>query len=166
VSAGGSADVDTAHAPGRSREPAPPAVRRPESVLIVIYTEEGEFLLIERCRPPGFWQSVTGSLEWGESPAAGARRELLEETGIAAGVLENLEWTQVYPISPAFGRGRVYPPGVTHNLEHAFALKLPQRVPVALSPEEHMRHRWVPAAEALELVVSHTNRAVIEQLRR
>jgi dATP pyrophosphohydrolase len=144
----------------------PGAVRRPESVLIVIYTEAGDFLLVERCRPAGFWQSVTGSLEWGESPAAGARRELLEETGITTGELENLEWTQVYPISPAFGRGRVYPPGVTHNLEHAFALKLPGRVPVVLCPDEHLRYRWVAAGDALELVVSHTNRAVIEQLRR
>jgi len=142
------------------------AVRRPESVLIVIYTEAGEFLLIERCRPAGFWQSVTGSLEWGESPTAGARREVLEETAITAGVLTDLEWSQVYPISPAYGRGRVYPPGVTHNLEHAFALELPRPVPVVLSPDEHLRYRWVPAAEALELVVSHTNRAVIEQLRR
>ncbi len=41
--------------------------RRPESVLIVIHTDGGEFLLMERRRPPGFWQSVTGSLEWGES---------------------------------------------------------------------------------------------------
>jgi len=142
------------------------AVRRPESVLIVIYTEAGEFLLIERCRPAGFWQSVTGSLEWGESPTAGARREVLEETAITAGVLTDLEWSQVYPISPAYGRGRVYPPGVTHNREHAFALELPRPVPVVLSPDEHLRYRWVPAAEALELVVSHTNRAVIEQLRR
>ncbi len=110
--------------PPGARESAPVVVRRPESVLIVIHTEDGEF------------------------------------------VLKNLEWTQVYPISPAYGRDRVYPPGVTHNLEHAFGLKLPYRVPVVLSPGEHLRYRWVPAAEALELVVSHTNRAVIEQLRR
>jgi len=141
------------------------AVRRPESVLIVIHTEGGEYLLIERRRPAGFWQSVTGGLEWAESPAAGAKREVLEETGITSGALQNLEWTQVYPISPAFGRDRVYPPGVTHNLEHAFALQLPRRVPVVLSPDEHGRHLWVPAAEALALVVSLTNRAVIEQLR-
>jgi dATP pyrophosphohydrolase len=158
--------AEVAHAPQGSRESAPTAVRRPESVLIVIYTDSGDFLLVERCRPAGFWQSVTGSLEWGESPAAGARREVLEETGITAGVLKDLEWTQVYPISPAYGRGRVYPPGVTHNLEHAFALELPRQVPVVLSPEEHLRHCWVPAGEALELVASHTNRAVIEQLRR
>jgi ADP-ribose pyrophosphatase YjhB (NUDIX family) len=40
----------------------------------VIYTAEGEFLLLERRRPPGFWQSVTGSLEWDEHADAAARR--------------------------------------------------------------------------------------------
>ena len=94
--------------------------RRPESVLIVIYTEGGEFLLLERRRPPGFWQSVTGSMEWGEAADAAARREVIEETGIRQGVLVNLQWTQVYEILLAFGK--VYAPGVTQNLEHAFSL--------------------------------------------
>lgn len=135
--------------------------RRPESVLIVIYTAGGEFLLLERRKPPGFWQSVTGSLEWGETADAAARRELLEETGITQGRLRNLQWTQVYEILPSFGKK--YAPGVTRNLEHAFALKLPERVPVTLS--EHVQYRWLPAAEAIALASSASNRAVIQQLR-
>ena len=51
-----------------------------------------------------------------------ARREVIEETGITQGVLVNLQWTQVYEILPAFGK--VYAPGVTRNLEHAFSLRL------------------------------------------
>ncbi len=143
-----------------------PHVRRPESVLVVIYTAAGEFLLIERCKPDGYWQSVTGSLEWGESPTQAARREIIEETGITEGVLKNLQWAQVYEISPAFGPTRVYPPGVTHNLEHAYGLKLAARVPVTLNPAEHRQYRWLSAQEAIETVSSRTNRAVIEQLRR
>jgi dATP pyrophosphohydrolase len=145
---------------------ATPAVRlrRPESVLIVIYTATDEFLLIERVKPPGFWQSVTGSLEWGELADEAARREVLEETGISDGVLRNLHWTQTYEISPSFGR--TYASGVTHNLEHAFALKLPQPCTVTLSPKEHVQSRWLGAGEALALVSSHTNRAVIEYLKR
>ena len=127
----------------------------------MIYTAGGEFLLLERRKPPGFWQSVTGSLEWGETADAAARRELIEETGISQGHLRNLQWTQVYDILPSFGKK--YAPGVTRNLEHAFALRLLQRVPVTLS--EHVQYRWLPAAEALALASSHTDRAVIQHLR-
>jgi dihydroneopterin triphosphate diphosphatase len=132
-------------------------------VLIVIYTAGGEFLLLERRKPPGFWQSVTGSLEWGEAADAAARRELIEETGITQGFLRNLQWTQVYDILPSFGKK--YAPGVTRNLEHAFALKLLTRVPVSLSEHEHLQFRWLPAGEAVALASSSTNRVVIQQLR-
>jgi dATP pyrophosphohydrolase len=132
-------------------------------VLIVIYTAGGEFLLLERRRPPGFWQSVTGSLEWGERADDAARREVIEETGITEGFLRNLQWTQVYEILPAFGKK--YAPGVTRNLEHAFALKLLRRVPVTLSEREHVQYRWVSAREALAMASSNTNRTIIEQLR-
>ena len=132
-------------------------------MLIVIYTAAGEFLLLERRRPPGFWQSVTGSLEWGETADAAARRELIEETGITQGFLRNLQWTQVFEILPSFGK--TYAPGITTNLEHAFALKLLQRVPVTLSVQEHAQYRWASAAEAVETVTSRTNLAVIQQLR-
>ena len=129
----------------------------------MIFTAGGEYLLLERRRPPGFWQSVTGSLEWGEAADAAARREVIEETGITQGVLVNLQWTQVYEILPAFGK--IYAPGVTINLEHAFSLRLPQRVPVVLSDSEHVQYRWVPSLEALDSVSSSTNRAVIADLR-
>ena len=129
--------------------------------MIVIYTAGGEFLLLERRKPPGFWQSVTGSLEWGETADSAARRELAEETGITRGLLVNLQWTQVYDILPAFGKK--YAPGVTRNLEHAFSLKLNERVPVHLS--EHTQYEWMTAAAAIEKVSSSTNRAVIRQLR-
>ena len=130
--------------------------------MIAIYTDGGEFLLLERRRPPGFWQSVTGSLEWGESADSAARREVAEETGIRQGVLVNLQWTQAYDILPAFGK--VYAPGITRNLEHAFSLRLTQRLPVILSDSEHVRYRWVPGAEAVDMVSSSTNRAVIDSL--
>jgi dihydroneopterin triphosphate diphosphatase len=140
-----------------------PKFRRPESVLVVIQTEGGEFLLLERRRPPGFWQSVTGSMEWDEHADAAARREVIEETGITQGVLVNLQWTQVYEILPAFGK--VYAPGITQNLEHAFSLRLPQRVPVIMSDAEHAQFRWASYDEALDAASSSTNRAVIAALR-
>jgi dATP pyrophosphohydrolase len=130
-------------------------------VLVVILTEAREFLLLERRRPPGYWQSVTGSLEWGESPDHAAWREVTEETGISRGVMVNLQWTQTYEISPAFGK--TYAPGVTRNLEHAFSLRIPEPVEISLS--EHVRYRWMKDDEALTTVSSSTNRAVIAELR-
>jgi dATP pyrophosphohydrolase len=102
-------------------------------------------------------------MEWGEFADGAARREVIEETGIRQGVLVNLQWTQVYDILPAFGK--VYAPGITRNLEHAFSLRLAQRVPVILSDSEHVRFKWVSGAEAVDLASSSTNRAVIETLR-
>ena len=57
----------------------------PESVLVVIHTADLEVLLIERADRPGFWQSVTGSLDRLDEPLLDtAARELFEETGIRA----------------------------------------------------------------------------------
>ena len=41
----------------------------PVSVLVVIYTADGQVLLMERADAPGFWQSVTGSQDAGETLA-------------------------------------------------------------------------------------------------
>ncbi|KRT55805.1 NUDIX domain-containing protein [endosymbiont of Ridgeia piscesae] len=83
--------------------------KRPESVLVVVYTTGGEFLLLRRRSPSAFWQSVTGSLRWGESPLQAARRELYEETGIMAGsLLNDLRHTERFPIVPPW-RSRIHP---------------------------------------------------------
>ena len=134
----------------------------PVSVLVVVYARTGEVLLLERKQPPGWWQSVTGSLEPGETPWDAAVRELREETGLAAHGLVDLGISQSFTIAPAW-RHR-FAPGVTENLEHAFALVLDAPVDVRMDPAEHVRFAWLPRAEALERATSHTNRAAIERV--
>ena len=130
---------------------------------MVVTADTGEVLLLRRRDPPDFWQSVTGSLEWGETPLAAARRELYEETGIDAGErLLDLERSVRFPILPAW-RER-YAPDVDGNLEHWFHLPLPAPVAVRLNPGEHVEHRWLPVSGALRLVRSHTNREAIRFL--
>ena len=57
-------------------------LRKPFSVLVVIYDDAGQFLLLQRADDPNFWQSVTGGIDEGETPLQTAYRELKEETGI------------------------------------------------------------------------------------
>jgi dATP pyrophosphohydrolase len=140
-----------------------PAYKRPESVLVVVYTRQGEVLMLRRTRPSDFWQSVTGSLSWGESPANAARRELYEETGIMAGDrLIDLNRGAEFPILPAW-RAR-YAPSALSNREHWFALQLDYRRIPRLLAEEHTEYRWLPLERAARLATSWTNRDAIRYL--
>ena len=46
----------------------------PVSVLVVVHTAQLEVLLLERASRPGYWQSVTGSLDRLDEPLQAARR--------------------------------------------------------------------------------------------
>ena len=63
-------------------QPASKPPKRPVSVLVLLHDGAGHVLLLERADRAGFWQSVTGSLEDGETPVQAALREVAEETGI------------------------------------------------------------------------------------
>lgn len=137
--------------------------RRPESVLVVVHTPALECLLLERVRPAGFWQSVTGTLNWAESAAEAAAREVREETGLAPAGLVDAGITQRFPILPEW-RAR-YAPGVRENVEHLWYLEIPAVAPVTLDPDEHSAYAWLPLEAAIAKVASWTNRAALERLR-
>lgn len=137
-----------------------PPYKRPESVLVVVLTRAGEVLLLRRRRPPWFWQSVTGSLRWNESPCQAARRELLEETGLRSGAdLVDFRYAVSFPIVPPW-KAR-YAPAAHVNIEHWFVLRLPARRLVRLNPAEHREYRWLPLADAWRRASSWTNRRAI-----
>jgi len=137
----------------------------PRSVLVVIHTPAAEVLLIERADHPGFWQSVTGSLDREDEPLAEtARREVAEETGIEGGVLCDWALQNIYEIYPRW-RHR-YAPGVTHNTEHVFGLTVPRDSAITLAPREHLRYEWLPWREAADRCFSPSNAEAILQLPR
>jgi dATP pyrophosphohydrolase len=140
----------------------------PISVLVVIYTASNEVLLLERKDHPGYWQSVTGSLDALDEPLIdAAARELFEETGIDVSALppnslQSMNQKIQYEIYPQW-RHR-YAEGVTENTEHWFKVLLPNRVPVTLSPREHLSYQWQPIDVAASLCFSPSNRQAIQKL--
>lgn len=139
-------------------------LKRPESVLVVVYTTTGEVLLLKRTDHPNFWQSVTGAMRWDEhDPRDTAMRELREETGLVVdrAAFRDLGLVQRYAILPQW-RNR-YAADVTHNTEHAFAVELPAEVPLPAHPE-HSEYGWFGFAAAVTMATSWTNRAAINQI--
>lgn len=138
----------------------------PRSTLVVIHTAGLEVLLIERADHPGYWQSVTGSQDAGETLAETAMREVMEETGIDATRFVLTDWKQknVYEIYPVWLHR--YAPGTTHNTEHVYGLQLPDRVSVKLHVGEHLQYVWLPYEVAAPLCFSTSNREAILELPR
>lgn len=135
--------------------------KRPESVLVLVYTQASDVLMMRRKYPNDFWQSVTGSLEWDENPQQAAIRELQEETGISRHTLNDCQFSQNFEIYSIW-RDR-YAPGVTENQEHVFSLELPEQIKIQLDPREHDEFTWLSKQEAIDLAFSHTNQEAIER---
>lgn len=137
----------------------------PVSVLVVVHTAELDVLLIERAARPGFWQSVTGSLDTpDEPPVDAAVRELREETGIAVSRNRMRCWNLVYSFEIYAEWRHRFVPGATHNSEHVFSVELPGRIPAVLAPEEHRASLWLPWLEAARKCFSWSNRDAILML--
>src|SRR5262245_11016324 len=84
--------VDRVRLP-HGREANLEVVRHEGSVVLIPLDDEGRVLLVRQYRHAAgrfLWELPAGSLESGENPEAGARRECHEELGLIAGTLENL----------------------------------------------------------------------------
>lgn len=138
--------------------------KKPVSVLVVIHTPDHQILLLERADHPGWWQSVTGSQDSGETLMETAIREVREETGLGASAFRLSDWgyTNQYEIFECY-RHR-YAPGITHNTEHVFGLEVPTSLPVRLAPFEHLAYLWLPAEAAAEKCFSLSNAEAIRRL--
>ena len=136
----------------------------PVSVLVVVHTPDLRVLMLERADRPGFWQSVTGSQNPGETLEETAVRELAEETGIDARRYDLIDWGRQNRFEIYLHWRHRYAPGVTHNTEHVFSLEVPQALEVVVSPREHLGHVWLPWAEAAERAFSWSNAQAIREL--
>ena len=129
--------------------------KQPRSVQVVIFAINGakrEYLLLRRIASHGgFWQSVTGSLEDIETHREAGVREVREETAFVADQTDliDLNLTNTFVIAPQWLSK--YAPGVTHNEEVCFALKVQKRT-VVLDPAEHDSYLWADYETAVGLL--------------
>ncbi|HEE0081434.1 TPA: dihydroneopterin triphosphate diphosphatase [Citrobacter youngae] len=140
------------------------AYKQPVSVLVVIYAKDtGRVLMLQRRDDPDFWQSVTGSLEEGETASQAALREVKEEVAIdvAREQLTLIDCQRTVEFEIFSHLRHRYAPGIVRNTESWFCLTLPTEREIVFT--EHLTYRWVNAHEAAQLTKSWSNRQAIEE---
>ncbi|KGQ29476.1 dihydroneopterin triphosphate pyrophosphatase [Gallibacterium genomosp. 2] len=138
--------------------------KHPESVLVVVYCRTTKrVLMLQRKDDQDFWQSVSGSLEPGETPLQAAQREVFEELQLDISKLPFKLNDCYYEVDfEIFAQFRQrYAPNVTHCHEYWFTLPLNEEQNVILS--EHLAYRWVEADEAVKMTKSWNNAQAIEK---
>lgn len=136
---------------------------RPDLVdcwLFRVGAQGPEVLLIRRAPGrilPGLWQCVSGSLEPGERVAAGALREVLEETGFGPATIDAF-----YDLDLV---NQFHEPSVDAVVTAAvFALRIRPGVEPTLS-HEHDGAQWLTLDDALREVVWPGYRTALERIR-
>ena len=135
-----------------------------QSVLVVIYAESTHrVLMLQRQDDPDFWQSVTGTIESGETPKNTAIRELWEEVRLDISenstALFDCKESIEFEIFPHFRYK--YAPNVTHCHEHWFLLAMEQEFEPVLS--EHLAYQWVSPEQAIQMTKSSNNAEAIRK---
>ena len=135
-----------------------------QSVLVVIYAKDtNRVLMLQRQDDPDFWQSVTGTIESGETPKNTAIRELWEEVRLEISenstALFDCKESIEFEIFPHFRYK--YAPNVTHCREHWFLLAMEQEFEPILS--EHLAYQWVSPEQAIQMTKSSNNAEAIRK---
>jgi dATP pyrophosphohydrolase len=134
---------------------------RPDAVAVLVLRGAGagtRVLLLRRSRGAfaGAWTFVMGGVEDGERATDAARRELLEETGLTASAFYTAGELDAF-----------YDP-VRDRIVHVpfFVARVNGEAGIVLEDDVHDEHRWLPFAEAEELLTFSSQRRVLDEVRR
>lgn len=113
---------------------------------VIVSPETEQYLLLHRSEEKdygrGIWECVTGRVDQGEGFEEALYREVREELGVRVHVEHILGTTHFY---------RGTPTPENELLGVVYLCSLSHLIPIHISPE-HSEHRWLSAAQALELL--------------
>ncbi len=139
-------------------------MRAPFQILVIPYRSIGiarEFAVLKRS-DDGSWQFVSGGGEDEETPVQAAGREVLEETGFESdSPLIALDSMSSIPKN-CFAAAESWGAGVFVVPEHCFAVNVGNSK-LVLS-KEHIDLRWLPYAQASELLKWDSNQTALWEL--
>ena len=118
----------------------------------VLVLDQGRLLLVERADEPfqGYWDIPGGFLEAGEHPEAGAKRELLEETGLEIEITGLLGF-----FMDTYGEGDI----PTLNICYLARVTGGQ----ARAGSDAARLHWFPVEELPDRIAFHWEQEALEQ---
>lgn len=142
-------------------------VVRPETIQLIkimVHDDQHRILLLHRRPERGnFWQPITGAIEAGESPAAAAAREMLEETGYTAPAVA-MGLTQSFMIESQYLASQHGAPIIASEV--AFETELDSTLPIRVDAEEHDACGWFTFEEAFNTIRWTDDREALERLQR
>jgi 8-oxo-dGTP pyrophosphatase MutT (NUDIX family) len=147
--------------PNDKNNPSPGSIPiRTSYVCAYVYrrsSEDAQFLILKRKSSymHGFWQQVAGKVEGGETGAAAALREIIEETGCNPKSLYSADIVEIFYDTP-------------HNCIHivpVFVAEIPFNAKVILS-SEHSEYKWVSVLEAKRYFGFSQQRASLDIIER
>ena len=139
---------------------------RPDAVALVVLRpstgsgqagDDAEVLLLRRSSGAfaGAWTFVMGGVEDGERATDAARRELVEETGLSLATLFTAGELDAF-----------YDPVLDRIVHVPFFVAHVDEGEIALEEDVHDEHRWVPIAQAEEMLEFASHRRVLEEIHR
>ncbi len=129
----------------------------------MLYSTDSHVLLLQRDDDADFWQSVTGTIESGESPIETAYREVQEETGLILNPKDNaiLDCRHINQYKIREQWLYRYPKGTIYNNEHVFCACIDKTHRITLT--EHLSYQWTNKRSAINKAWSESNRIAIDK---
>jgi 8-oxo-dGTP pyrophosphatase MutT (NUDIX family) len=131
--------------------------------VFVTRRERSEILVCHRSGPAGYWHTVAGEREPGETSAEGALRELREETGLVA-ELAGPATSLAYSLAEETAERRaLYSPELTEVQVDCFLVDAPDGWEPLLD-REHDGYRWCSPDDAFALLYWDDTSAALRRL--